>query len=380
MRLSDRARIGLFSLGLAAVLAVAFLILFQPVERTGRSGPSLAARQNRFLAAERFLQRAGLDTETRRGRGLLEDLPPPAGVLFLADRGALSDSQRRALDAWMAAGGHLLTVANRLWDEDRNTSGDPFLDAYGVRQFTHGRRAGLCSGTDRATANLPGVPAGLRADFRPRFYLRDDSGLADGHLSGPCGRHLLTYPVGKGRLTVVTGTRPWRNRAIDEGDHAFLLGRLMTLTGPGRVWILRRTDIPGLATLIWRRAPEAAASAAVLLLFALWAAYNRFGPPLPSPRRPRRSLAEHLDAVAGFTVRQGPLSDLADPIRERLDARLERRIPQWRQWAAQRRAAWLADHTGLAEAEVAAAMAETPRSERELVTVIQTLQELEKRL
>jgi len=381
MRLGDRTLIGLVLAGLAGALTIAFFIYFEPVAKTVRSGPSLEARQNPFLAAQRFLRGAGLEATTASGRELLAAPPAPDHALVMADRpGTLGADQRQVLDAWMASGGHLILVATHLWDADDGASGDPFLDRYGIRQFSHGRRASRCSDTDAATAALPGTPRALEAAFRPQWYLRDASGEADGHLAGPCGRHLLTYPVGDGRLTVVTDTHLWHNQAIGDGDHAFLLGRLVALTDPAKVWLLRHARMPGLAALVWAHGWQALVAALALVAFALWAAYDRFGPPLPAGRPPRRSLAEHLDAMAGFQARQGRFEALIAPVRERLNARLERRLPQWRHWDRDQQAAWLAERTALPAPELEAALFAVPGSERELTERIQTLQELGRRL
>lgn len=381
VRLGDRTVIGLVLGGIAAVLTVAFLVFFEPVERTSRTTPALEARRNPFLAAERFLRRAGFAAETTAGRRLVEELPAPGNAMLLADRpGSLTAEQRQGLDAWMANGGHLIVLAIRLWDEAKGASGDDFLDRYGLRQYSHGRRGSRCSDTSRATADLPGTPRRLQADFRPRWYLQDASGRADGHVAGPCGRHLLTYAVDEGRLTVVTDTHPWHNHAIGDGDHAFLLGRLLALTDPDKVWILRHVNMPGLGRLLWQHGREALIAAGVLLIFALWAAYDRFGPPLAVGRSPRRSLAEHLDAVAAFQLRHGRYERILAPVRERLEARLERRLPQWREWGRDRRAEWLAEHTGLAAGPLDLALHGEAATERELVTYIETLQELGRRL
>ena len=179
LKLGDRTLFGLVLAGLAGALTIAFFIFFKPVAETVRSAPSLEARQNRFLAAERFLRRAGLEAETVGGLGLIREPPPTDHALLLDDRpGSLSADQRRPLDAWMAEGGTLITVATHLWDEDRGASGDDLLDGHGVRQYGHGQHAARCSDTERATADLPGTPRDIRADFRPQWYLTDASGRA----------------------------------------------------------------------------------------------------------------------------------------------------------------------------------------------------------
>ncbi|MFP4614616.1 MAG: DUF4350 domain-containing protein [Thiohalorhabdus sp.] len=384
MTRGERLTLGGMTLAVLGLVVGGFLLFFKPVEEEVRTDVSLEARKNPFLAAERFLEAGGIPTERARGRGTLEELPPPDRVLFLtAPLADLGKSERDELAAWLRAGGHLVTEAFLLWDPEEQASGDPFLDGFGIRLHRHGDAGSVCEeeSDGGSLAALPGSRPAMEVGFSPRFYLEDAAGAADGRVTTLCGPHLLTRPVDEGRLTVLSDTGFWRNDRIGSGDHALLLWRMMTLTDPAGVRFLAHVDMPGLPLLLWEKAPEAVLSGAALLLFALWAAYNRFGPPLAAPGSgPRRSLVEHLDALGAFHHRHGQPERLLEPLRRRLHARLEGRMAPWRHWDRSRRLAWLAEHSGLEETALERALYRTPDSDGELLETIQTLQTLGRHL
>ncbi|KPV41318.1 hypothetical protein AN478_01645 [Thiohalorhabdus denitrificans] len=384
MTRGERLALGGLTLAVLGLVVGGFLLFFKPVEEEVRTDVSLEARKNPFLAAARFLEAGGVPTERARGRGTLEELPPPDRVLFLtAPLADLEASEREELAAWLRAGGHLVTEAFFLWDPEEQASGDPFLDGFGIRLHRHGDAGSVCreEADGEIEVTLPGVRPAMEAEPSPRYYLEDAAGAADGRVTTLCGPHLLTRAVGEGRLTVVSDTGFWRNDRIGEGDHALFLWRVITLTEPAGARFLAHVDMPGLPLLLWEKAPEAILSGAILLLFALWAAYNRFGPPLPPPGSgPRRSLVEHLDALGAFHYRHSQPDRLLEPLRRRLHNRLEGRIALWRHWDRSRRLAWLAEHSGLEEEPLERALYHTPGSDGELLETIQTLQTLGRHL
>ena len=62
---------------------------------------------------------------------------PAAGqvLLILGSREQMTPKQAERLLAWTRQGGHLLVVAETLWDEDKNSSGDLLLDPLGIQQY-----------------------------------------------------------------------------------------------------------------------------------------------------------------------------------------------------------------------------------------------------
>ncbi|MGY2437731.1 DUF4350 domain-containing protein, partial [Escherichia coli] len=56
-------------------------------------------------------------------------------LMLLADRGNMTPRQVERVLQWTANGGHLLFIAERLWDEEEGKSGDLLLDLLGIQQY-----------------------------------------------------------------------------------------------------------------------------------------------------------------------------------------------------------------------------------------------------
>jgi hypothetical protein len=128
-------------LGSALLLGLGLLGLYlldrvQPYTETLEHGPAPEARANPYLAAEHFLRQQGLQVQRSADLRLLPTLPSAGQtLLLLADRQRMSPRQVERLLAWTAKGGHLVFVAERLWDEDEGKSGDLLLDSLGLQQY-----------------------------------------------------------------------------------------------------------------------------------------------------------------------------------------------------------------------------------------------------
>ena len=128
-------------LGSALMLGLALLGLYllshlQPYEETLEHGPAPEAQANPYLAAEHFLRQQGLQVQRSADLRLLPTLPSAGQtLLLLGDRQRMSPRQVERLLAWTAEGGHLVFIAERLWDEDEGKSGDLLLDSLGIQQY-----------------------------------------------------------------------------------------------------------------------------------------------------------------------------------------------------------------------------------------------------
>ena len=111
------------ALAAVAVLLLGLLIIWlasqmQPYEDVVEHGPAPEARSNPYLAAELFLRGLDITVEHHEGIGGVETLPSEGQtLLLLGDRRNLTPRQTERLLDWAAAGGHLVVVAERLWDE-----------------------------------------------------------------------------------------------------------------------------------------------------------------------------------------------------------------------------------------------------------------------
>ncbi|SUC57911.1 Uncharacterised protein [Pseudomonas aeruginosa] len=295
--MSRRARFLLLAvlLLLAGLLAIFLASRLQPYTETIDLGPSPEARRNPYLAAELFLRKQGVTVSRADGLEVLKELPPSGHtLLLLGSRSGMTPGQARRLLQWSEQGGHLVLIAERLWDEDEKKSGDLLLDSLDIRQYltedfddsqdraseeTADADADEGSVDDHATEAPPEDTAGEEeepADSVPdysaltRLYLENERSPAyigfdpDYHLYDPQNHayawansgdatHLLQMQHGKGLVTVLTDAWIWQNRNIEQYDNAWLL---WYLTQDNQVTLLYRAERDSLATLLARHFPR----------------------------------------------------------------------------------------------------------------------------
>lgn len=303
------------------------------------------------------------------GLETLKDLPPAGHtLLLLGSRAGMTPTQARRLLAWSEQGGHLVLVAERLWDEDEKKSGDLLLDSLDIRQYltedfddsqdqareqtqADEEVAEEDEAVDTPPADTAEEDAQTPADATPdhsaltRLYLENEQSPAyigfdpDYHLYDPQNHayawansgdatHLLQMQHGKGLVTVLTDAWIWQNRNIEQYDNAWLL---WYLTQDNQVTLLYRAERDSLATLLARHFPEALAAALLLLLGGLWRAGLRQGPLQPVASRSRRQLEEHLRAGADFLLRQRGHVALLHGLQRDILRRARRRHPGFEQ-------------------------------------------------
>lgn len=112
-------------IGLLALLLLAGAGLYlsrhlERYEKTVDQGPSPQAKANPWLAAEYFLRGLSIPVNTT---DTLARLPDPSQstqtLLLLNDREDMTPAQTERLLNWAEAGGHLLLVAEQLWNEKK---------------------------------------------------------------------------------------------------------------------------------------------------------------------------------------------------------------------------------------------------------------------
>ncbi|MFC3606315.1 DUF4350 domain-containing protein [Stutzerimonas tarimensis] len=305
----NRARWPLLFAALLA-LTIAFYVAGQ-LERqqvTLDHGPSPEAQADPYLAAQLFLK--GLGSSVVRSEDLRLAALPGSGhtLMLLADRGGWSAGQTRRVLEWAQAGGHLLFVAERLWDEARGQSGDLLLDALGLQQHE--------TGDEHPALQSPMVPAPhpeltrlfvenesapAYLAFDTRYHLYDPEQKAHARANSSHATHMLQLRHGEGLVTVLTDAWLWQNSRIGQLDHAWLL---WYLSQDRDVTLVFRESQLSLVKLVTEHFTEAATSLALLLALWLWRASRRRGPLLPATPSSRRQLLTHLRASADFRMRR----------------------------------------------------------------------------
>jgi hypothetical protein len=314
--MSRRAALAAALLAVLLGTVVAYLApRLQPYTETMDHGPSPGAKANPYLAAEGFLRGQGLAVQRVASVDALETLPTDdRTVLLLGDRQGMSPRQADETLRWAAAGGHLVFVAERLYDPEQKRSGDLLLDRLQIQQL-------LTDDLDDQPSDPEDDPASARQQddypqltklyleneaapayigFDPAYHLYDTAGRAEAWANDAHATHMLQLAYGQGLITVLTDPWIWRNERIASYDNAWLL---WYLTQDSAVTLVYRADHPSLAALAGRHFPEALAALALLVLLALWHAGMRHGPLVPAPSRARRRLEEHLHAAGGFLLR-----------------------------------------------------------------------------
>ena len=373
--MANKVYIGLLLL-ILLILALSggvwFLQNFERFSEEIRTGYSSAARRNPWLAAERFLQRLGMQVESLAGREYLLAPPQESGVLLVRDLGPSLPPEREArLLEWVAAGGHLIIAMGRAPAEDE--ANNHLLEHLGVF-LEELELPDSTENSEPVPVESPGFEDSMLVTFDPSRSLSLDETTADWLVEASVGYHLVRFRYANGSITLLSDNRFLSNSEIDKHDHALLLARLVADAPRG--WLLYSSQMPSLLTWIWKHAPYLALSVAVTLLLWLWRLTPRTGPLLAENLTQRRDLLEHLQAATEFLWRQDRASALQRRIRRCLEGRWLRSHPQLERMDQTARCAWLAQRTGLATDAIEQALYHQQTDERELIRASAILQRL----
>ena len=301
-----------------------------PYDEVVDRGPSPEALGNPYLAAEHFLRQQGLAVERASGLERLSDLPPNGrSLLLLGERDNMTPRQVDQLLDWAKSGGHLLVVAEALWDEETAKSGDLLLDSLHIQQTLSDESeqptpARKQKKPDLTKLYVDNETAPAYFSFDTDFNLTDPKHLAQFSANSARSSHLMQLNLGQGRVTVVTDSDLWKTPGIGQHDNAWLLWYLNQGTD---VSLLFNSDVDDLFTLLMRYFPQALVALAALIALALWQAGMRQGPiQAPAPRA-RRQLQEHLQASADFLLRRSGQGTLLHALQRDILRAARRRHP-----------------------------------------------------
>ena len=277
-----------------------------PYDEVVDHGPSPEALANPYLAAEHFLRQQGLTVEQANSLERLGSLPATGNsLLLLGARSNMSPRQVEHLLAWVRSGGHLLLVAEALWDEETGKSGDLLLDRLQIHQSLSDKPEEPTPARQKKAPDLTKLyvdneTAAAYFSFDTDFNLIDPKHLAQFSANSARSSHLMQLNLGNGKVTVITDSDLWKNPAIGKYDNAWLLWYLSQGTA---VTLLFNSDVDDLFTLLLRYFPQALVALISLLALGLWRAGMRQGPIQPPAPKARRQLLEHLKASADFLLR-----------------------------------------------------------------------------
>ncbi|MFI8736760.1 DUF4350 domain-containing protein [Ectopseudomonas toyotomiensis] len=334
-----------FILAIALLLVLGLLASYvlgklEPYEDVIEHGPAPEVASSPYLAAEHFLRKQGIAARRAEGLDVLDGLPSEGQTLMLlADRGNMTPRQVERVLQWTANGGHLLFIAERLWDEEEGKSGDLLLDLLGVQQYMSDElddeEASEAEAENEQNEEHEAYPqltklyleneqAPAYIAFDTDFHLYDAQNRAHAWANSDSATHLLQLYHGDGLITVLSDPWIWQNRNINEYDHAWLL---WYLSQDSAVTLLYHADSDGLARLLLRHFPLALLVLALLIIATLWHVGMRHGPLQAPASRARRQLEEHLRGSADFLLRRSGQHSLLKGLQQDINRRARRRHP-----------------------------------------------------
>lgn len=334
-----------FILAMALLLAVGLIASYvlgklEPYEDVIEHGPAPEVASSPYLAAEHFLRKQGIAARRAEGLDVLDGLPSEGQTLMLlADRGNMTPRQVERVLQWTANGGHLLFIAERLWDEEEGKSGDLLLDLLGIQQYMsdeldeeetseaeteNGQNEEQQAYPQLTKLYLENEQAPAYIAFDTDFHLYDAQNRAHAWANSEAATHLLQLYHGDGLITVLSDPWIWQNRNINEYDHAWLL---WYLSQDSAVTLLYHADSDGLARLLLRHFPLALLVLALLIIASLWHVGMRHGPLQAPASRARRQLEEHLRGSADFLLRRSGQHSLLKGLQQDINRRARRRYP-----------------------------------------------------
>ena len=320
--------------GLVAAGLLWFFSTHERVPVKERVGPSREARENPYLAAERFAARMGAPARPLRALAEIDRLPENAALLLPRGRQALDARRVRHLVAWVESGGHLIAEAEPIG------VADPLFAALGVERQRM-RRAG-----SPLQATLPDGRT-LRLSPGGRMLLKPQAANLVLRAGAPDALQVASFARGRGVATVAADLGFARNTLIGAQQNAAFFWSLLQLTDATDVRFYLRPERLSLWAFLKEQAAPVLLALAALVGLWVWRASPRFGPVRPDAPPARRRLLDHLRATGRDYWAHDLRARLVAAAREAALRRVARAQPDFPQAAEAERSARLARLAGV---------------------------------
>ncbi len=343
---------------------------------------------NPYLAAEFFLRRMGQAAVKIK----LFDTKPlqlsQSDTLMVPSVRLAFDKRRSeyVLD-WVKTGGHLI-ITGQVLAESGSTRGDYILDKLGLGI----QRQVLKEGSSQAD-----TPVSVAIADEDDFWLLDFDDYLSIHkkdifdsevvweIIDDDRMHALQIKIGKGRLTLLSDLRLFRNDYIERYDHAAFLFSLTNdqfmAENTGTFYYSLFDDQASLLKWLWSNAWPFMVSLLFLILVVLWMLIPRFGPLINLNKPVRRQFLEHLTASGNYHWRQGHYNYLLSEVRKQLSHKVMLKCPEWDVLSKQQKILYFSELSKLEPLAVEKALFETDDIKlNDFINKIKILEKLRKNL
>ena len=279
------------------------------------------AKLDAYLAAGRFLEHYGYTVVSKPG---WPELDGNVSMLILPAEVIANEAYLQEVREWVSNGGHLLCLVE--WGESYHNEwsgsggggqGEELVpEALGRWLGSAGLGLERSSG-DKITAER------VNLDGRSYEVFAESRAAISG--KGKSKRTFAQQSYGEGLITVMTDARPFRNRYIEDHDHAALLLALAEISPyEGSIVIVRDAAI-SLWTLVWKHGWMAVVGLLAVIAFWLWKNMPRFGPLRREEERSTvRDYDHHLEALGDFQWRLDKGAAMLRPLRDSILERAQR--------------------------------------------------------
>lgn len=329
------------------------------------------ARVNPWLAAERFIEKSGIEV-----KAVISWTEPTYDESVWMMPAAVLDHERfvSRMEDWAENGGHLILLVERATASVGDWSNTRFELVIADELQSLLKRADI-------TLETSGGASAEEIDFLGTSFRVDAASAAVVSSGENDGGVFVSEEYGEGRITVITDSRMFRNRWIDQDDHAALLAALIDVNGStGTVGIMRGAELSFWKLLAEHLSPLLI-GLLVWLVIWLWQNMSRFGPvEQESMVAASRGYEHHLEAIGHFHWKLDHAAALIAPLREHvMDA--GQRVLSHSGSGAGDRFQFLAERAGLPLERVARALSdEVPSDANSLALVTSDLQQLQQSL
>lgn len=328
-------------------------------ERSYEIGYQGEARINPFLAASRLIGRFGHTADRSSG---ISRLPGSETTIILPADSVPSFGSAKRLRHWVEGGGHLIYLVSgysrrdpvspsAIWDA-LDEQEHPLLDEFGIEIVAaddENLETELRIHSQDLTVDLPGddavdVPASL-----------GEPDVASGSAENS---RLLSLPIAKGRLTVISNATPFRNRNIENHDHARVFLELVDLHSARDVLFIYGKGTTFMKMLFHYAWMPLLGLAALTTLW-IWKNLPRFGPVVPMLDGSSRQFTEHIETSGRFLWRHKASAALLAPLTTHIQRTFQKKYPHVG-GSAEAQIDYFTEHTELPREEISEALAGLP--------------------